>query len=69
MIGDESNDGASEFGITVNLSSLSRTALITLSPMTPKEGSETATNSQDDQDLEIWLGVRDGTRNWLLTAA
>ena len=27
--------------------------------MTPKEGSETATNSQDDQDLEIWLGGRD----------
>jgi hypothetical protein len=31
--------------------------------------SEAATNSQDDQDLADWLGVRDGIRNWLVTAA
>ena len=31
--------------------------------------SDKSTNSQDDQDLEIWLGVRDGIRNWVITAA
>jgi hypothetical protein len=31
--------------------------------------SETQRNSLDDQDLEMWLGVRDDFRNWLIRAA
>ena len=31
--------------------------------------SETSTNSHADLDLEIWLGVRDDFRNWLVHAA
>jgi integrase len=30
---------------------------------------ETSPNYQDDLDLADWLGVRDGIRNWLVTAA
>jgi hypothetical protein len=30
---------------------------------------ETASNLEDENELEAWLAVRDGIRNWLLTAA
>ena len=35
----------------------------------PIRRSNTRTKSKDDKGLEDWLGVRDGIRNYLITAA